>query len=264
MYVVTRADTSSAGTIAASEAERLAELESFAILDTAPEIQFDRVVNLARLLFDTPTATVTLIDRDRQWFKAKSGTDQDQGPREHSFCNHAMEHDGVFVVPDARLDPRFAKNPLVVGTPNIRFYAGAPLRSANGHSLGAVCVISPDPRAEFPAGDQEKLELLASIVGTEMELGRQAHNAQRVANEKAAALREAHFRIKNTLDYANLLTDVASANMSTEKLTAVAMVAWKQYSEAGGVLFSSIKSLRTRLTASEYQDLIANMPGFAI
>jgi hypothetical protein len=175
-----------------------------------------------------------------------------------------MENDGVFVVPDATLDPRFAKNPSVVGDPHIRFYAGAPLRSPGGHNLGAVCVISPDARDEFSVGDQKKLELLANIVGTEMELKRQAQTAHRMVYEKEAALREAHYRIKNSIEYADLLAGVSSADMTTEQLVAVAMAAWKQYAEAGGLLFSSIKSLRERLTARAYNDMVANMPGFAI
>jgi hypothetical protein len=246
------------------ETARLAELNSYGILDTPPEHQFDSIVALARVLFDTPMAAITLVDADRQWFKAKSGLEDDQHAREHSFCNHAMRDNGTFVVPDARTDPRFAENPLVRGNPNIRFYAGAPLRSPNGHSLGAVCVISPNPRDEFAGGDRRKLEILASIVGNEMELRRRAANAHKMLYDQDFALREAHFRIKNSLDYASLLADVQSEEMTVPKLAAIAMAAWKQYAEAGGVLTSTVKSLRARMTTEEYNNLLDMMPGFGL
>ena len=246
------------------EAARLAELQRYDILDTPPEVQFDRIVSLARMLFDTPIATITLIDRDRQWFKAKSGVDDQEGPRSQSFCSQAMEGDGIFFVPDAQLDPRFAENAYVVGEPHIRFYAGAPLRSANGHSLGAVCVISPDARPEFSADDRRKLQVLASIVGNEMELRKRAQHAHKLMFDKDLALREAHFRIKNSLDYATLLAEIQSDDMSTEQLSALAMTAWKQYTEAGAVLNGSIKALRERMPAKDYREMLASMPGFSM
>jgi GAF domain-containing protein len=243
-----------------AEAARLAELTSYGILDTAPEEAFDRVVELARVLFDTPIATITLVDHDRQWFKARSGLEAGQTPREQSFCDHAMRDSSVFVVPDARDDPRFSENPLVTGAPNIRFYAGAALHGADGHSLGAVCVISPDPRDDFTAADKRKLEVLARIVETEMELKKAAQSA----HTKDIELREAHFRIKNSLDYADLLAEVQASDATTAKLSAIAMAAWKQYTEAGGVLASCVKSLRDRMGAMEYKALLDSMPGFAM
>ena len=247
-----------------TEDERLGELATYDLLDTPREAQFDRIVALARVLFDTPVSAITLVDADRQWFKAQEGLDVPETAREHSFCTHAMEHGDVFVVPDARQDPRFAANPLVLGSPNIRFYAGAALRSPGGHNLGAMCVISSDPRGDFSGDDRKKLSLLASIVGNEMELQRRAQQAHKMLYDKDFALREAHFHLKNNLDYASLLAEVQSTGVSTEKLTAIAISAWKQYNEAGGVLNKSIKSLRTRLTPAEYADLVEMMPGFLI
>jgi GAF domain-containing protein len=246
------------------ETERLAELKSYGILDTQPESQFDSIVALARVLFDTPISAITLVDNDRQWFKARTGLDVDQTPREDSFCSHAMESGGVFVVPDATRDPRFADNPLVTGGPNIRFYAGAPLRSPNGHKLGAVCVIASDPRGDFSSADRRKLEILASIVGNELELKKRAQQAHQMVVDKDMALRDAHYRIKSSLEFATLLAEVQSADISTEQLAALAMAAWKQYTEAGAILIGSIKSLRERMSAAEYKDLLALMPGFAI
>ncbi len=246
------------------EAARLADLQSYAILDTKREGQFDSIVALARVLFDTPIAAISLVDRDRQWFKAESGLDNDGGPREHSFCSHAMDHGAVFVVPDARLDARFADNPLVLGAPNIRFYAGAPLRSPGGHSLGAMCVISDHPRGDFSAEDRRKLEILANVVGNEMELKKQAQGAHKLLFDREMAMREAQFKLKNSLEYATLLADVQSAALSTEQLAAIAVSAWQHYTEAGAVVTGSVKTLRARMSAEQYRDLIAAMPGFSI
>ena len=147
------------------EAARLEALHRYDILDTPPEEQFDRIAQLARVLFDTPIAAITLVDQDRQWFKASVGLNTQQTPRQDSFCSRAMENDGVFVVPDAREDPRFAENPLVTDGPHIRFYAGAALHSSTGANLGAVCVISDTPRDDFSAADQGKLQILGGHRG---------------------------------------------------------------------------------------------------
>ncbi len=246
------------------ETARLAELHRYEILDTPPEEQFDRIVALARVLFDTPMAAVTLVDKDRQWFKARTGIDREQSSRDDSFCSRAMENEGVFVVPDATEDERFLGNSMVVGEPHIRFYAGAPLRSSSGQNLGAVCVISSTPRDDFSETDRNKLQVLARIVENELEMRLNAKQVQKAMSDKEAALQEAHYRVRNSLDYANLLAEVHAEDMSTEKLYALAMAAWKQYSEAGAVLHGSIKGLRQRLSPKEYKDLVRNMPGFAL
>jgi len=248
----------------AAEAERLEALASYALMDTKRERQFDSIVELARVLFDTPISAITLVDANRQFTKAASGMAGDDIPREHSFCSHVVAQGEVFVVPDATLDARFADNPLVLGAPHIRFYAGAPLRGASGHNLGAVCVISDQARADFSVTERKKLSILASIVGSEMELKKRAEQADQLLVEKNFELREASFRIKTSMEYATLLTEVQSSDTPTEKLSALALVAWKQYSEAGGILNASVKSLRKRMTAAEYNSLIAMMPGFAI
>jgi GAF domain-containing protein len=247
-----------------AEAERLEALASYAQVDTKRERQFDSIAELARVLFDTPISAITLVDADRQFTKASSGIADVDAPREHSFCSHVVARGEVFVVPDATQDARFADNPLVLGAPHIRFYAGAPLRGAGGHNLGAVCVISDQARGDFSAADRKKLSILASIVGNEMELKKRAEHADQLLAEKDFELRDASLRIKSSLEYATLLTEAQSLETSTEKLAALAMVAWKQYSEAGGVLNASVKSLRKRMTAAEYNSLIAMMPGFAI
>ena len=116
------------------------------ILDTPPEEAFDGVARLAAALLDAPMAAVSLLDGDRQWFKARVGLDAAETPIAQSFCARAVEGDALFVVTDATADLRFADNPLVTGAPHIRFYAGAPIINRNGLALGSVCVIDTAPR----------------------------------------------------------------------------------------------------------------------
>jgi PAS domain S-box-containing protein len=144
----------------AREQARLAALRRFAILDTPADREFDDLVGLASRLFAAPIALVSLVDAGRQWFKARIGLVQAQTPREHSFCTHALAEDDVLVVEDATCDPRFAANPLVTGEPGIRFYAGAPLRTPDGHAIGTLCVIDRVPR-KFESDQRGLLELLA-------------------------------------------------------------------------------------------------------
>lgn len=134
---------------AENEAARLAALRDLDLLDTDPEAGFDDLVAVARALAGTPVALVSLIDAERQWFKARTGLDLAETPRSMAFCDHAIRGSEVLVALDAARDPRFADNPLVTGEPFIRFYAGAPIRTPEGHAIGTVCVIDVTPRERF-------------------------------------------------------------------------------------------------------------------
>jgi diguanylate cyclase (GGDEF)-like protein len=151
----------------ADEQHRLETLRSLNVLDTAPEERFDRVTRLARRLFDVPIALISLIDAERQWFKSCCGLPVRQTSREISFCGHAILGDDVFMVPDARLDERFCDNPLVLDDPNIRFYAGMPLRVPNGSKLGTLCIIDRQPRT-LSADDLALLRDLARMAAQEL------------------------------------------------------------------------------------------------
>ncbi|MEM9032947.1 MAG: diguanylate cyclase [Actinomycetota bacterium] len=129
------------------EAARLASLRALDLLDTAPEESFDSIVALARDIAEVPIALVSLVDECRQWFKARVGLEVSETPRDVAFCAVAIaDGSNQLVVPDATLDPRFADNPLVVGPPGIRFYAGFPFADPEGHLLGTLCVIDTEPR----------------------------------------------------------------------------------------------------------------------
>jgi len=141
-----------------SEESRIATLRLLNILDTEPEERFDRLTRMAKRLFSVPIAQVTLVDSDRQWFKSSVGVDALETPRDISFCAHAILGEGIMLVPDARDDERFVDNPLVLGDPNIRFYAGCPLKVGE-ESLGTLCLIDDRPRA---FGDEE-LQLLRDL-----------------------------------------------------------------------------------------------------
>lgn len=134
-----------------NEASRLATLRRYSILDSLSEPEFNDASALAASICGTPVSLVSVIDRDRQWFKAAIGTDLTETPRTQSFCAYTLIEPKTLVVPDAQQDPRFSDNPLVTGNPNIRFYAGSPIVAPNGHVLGTVCVIDVEPRDLNPA-----------------------------------------------------------------------------------------------------------------
>lgn len=150
-----------------NESQRLRSLRALDLLDTPPEERFDRLTRVARRLFDTPIALMSLVDADRQWFKSRPGLDFPQTPREHSFCAHAILGEGVFVVPDALADDRFRDNPLVTTFPEIRFYAGCPVRAPDGSALGTLCVIDHEPR-QVEDDDVDALRDLAGLAEQEL------------------------------------------------------------------------------------------------
>src|ERR1700751_149563 len=166
-----------------NEAALLESLHRYAILDTLPEQEFDDLSRLAALICGTPIALVSLVDGNRQWFKSKVGIDEPETPRDAAFCAHAILDSGVMVVPDALADDRFRSNPLVTGNPNVRFYAGAPLLTAEGNALGTLCVIDRVPR-ELSADQLEALKALSRLVGNELELRRSVGDLSKAVRER--------------------------------------------------------------------------------
>jgi len=151
------------------EPGRMAALERLDVLDTAPEDSFDKIVALVRTVLDVPMAAVTLIDRNRQWFKAISGLEATETPRNVSFCTYTIQQREPLIVSDAFLDARFAKSALVIEEPFIRSYAGVPLRTPDGYNVGALCAIDTRPRT-FSDSDIAILSNFALVVSDALEL----------------------------------------------------------------------------------------------
>jgi signal transduction histidine kinase len=151
------------------EAERLRALHGLDVLDTAPEEDFDQIVALASRVCGVPMSLVSLVDSDRQWFKARLGVDVDETSRDLSFCAYAILGRDLMVVPDASQDPRFADNPAVRGDPGVRFYAGAPLVTTDGYALGTLCVVDTEPR-RLTLDQLRALRSLARQVTAQLEL----------------------------------------------------------------------------------------------
>lgn len=170
-----------------NDTDRLQALYDLLILDTPPEARFDTIAAFAASEFDVPIVLITLLDAERQWFKAKVGMDVCETGRDISFCGHAIMASDIMVVPDALDDVRFVDNPLVTGAPHIRFYAGAPLALPSGLRLGTLCLIDHQPRT------LDALEL--GILGTlrdlaVLELTRSAEAAAEAAAAEAVAADE--------------------------------------------------------------------------
>lgn len=161
----------------ANEAARLAALRAQHLLDSLPEQMFDDIVRVASNVCGTPIALISLVDENRQWFKAKLGLQVSETPRDQAFCAHAiLEPHQPLVVSDATKDPRFASNPLVTGSPDIRLYAGAPIVSSSGHALGTVCVIDHQPR-ELTSQQIDSLQALSRQVSHLIDLRRVSRNS---------------------------------------------------------------------------------------
>ncbi|MEY3235584.1 ATP-binding protein [Aquidulcibacter sp.] len=178
-----------------NEAQRLAELVDFAILDTLPDPSLDAIVALASSIMDVPIALVSLVDAERQWFKARVGLDACETDRESAFCAHAILDDEPLIVANALEDPRFAKNPLVLGEPKIRAYFGFPLIVGPGLRLGTLCAI--DQKVRGITGQQiEQMKALAKIVVSQLEITRSTRDAFSMAEANEALNREAdHARV---------------------------------------------------------------------
>jgi diguanylate cyclase (GGDEF)-like protein len=150
-----------------NEAERLHALRTLQILDTSHEERFDRVTRMAKRMFGVEISLVSLVDGDRQWFKSKQGLDASETPRDISFCGHAINQDGLFIIPNAIEDVRFSDNPLVTGAPNIRFYAAYPLKLRQGINLGTLCLIDSKPK-HLNEEDKQLLNDLGAMIEQEI------------------------------------------------------------------------------------------------
>lgn len=161
-----------------NEQARLETLITLNLLDTEPEERFDRYTRLATKMFKVPIAAVSLVGQDRQWLKSRQGLDFEETPRDISFCGHAILDDQTLIVEDTKTDKRFADNPLVTQAPNIRFYAGRPIKAPDGSNIGTLCVIDRTPK-KFNQEDIEALDDLARLVECEFKTPVQSTSDER-------------------------------------------------------------------------------------
>lgn len=202
----------------ANEAERQAALDAYRILDTPREAAYDDLVRIAAAICNAPIAAITLVDRDRQWVKAVTGIEAVETPRDDSFCAQTiLTPDETLVVEDATRDPRFRDLPMVTGAPGVRFYAGAPLRSADGHALGALCIVDAHPRA-LDAPQREALEALSRQASRLMELHR-VSGALHLQLEERAWYEQQLLQYQQALELQN--ADLAEQS-ATDPLTGLA------------------------------------------
>ncbi|MFH1808817.1 MAG: sensor domain-containing diguanylate cyclase [Pseudomonadota bacterium] len=209
------------------EPARLLSLQALELLDTPAEERFERITRIARRVFGTPIALVSLVDGARQWFKSAQGIDEQETPREVSFCGHAILDDRVFVVRDAYADERFASNPLVTTGPHVRFYAGYPLHSVNGHRVGTLCVLDHVER-HFDDEDGRVLKDLGILVEREIAYSQLARSERALRQEMHVLARRATIdpltRMWNREQGLSLLASEYSRAVRSKQHLAVAMI----------------------------------------
>jgi two-component system cell cycle sensor histidine kinase/response regulator CckA len=208
----------SAPVLTPDEAGRLAALQSYGVLDTPPEPEMDDLAALVAHLCGTPMALISFVDEHRQWFKARHGLTATETPRSVSFCGHAIQGPDLFIVSDAATDARFADNPLVTGEPHIRFYAGAPLITPDGHALGALCVLDRQPHS-LTTGQQNALRVMARHVMAQLELQRQTREIARVNRALLGILEDQQLAEKELRRHAAFLE--AQINSSPDAILVV-------------------------------------------
>ncbi len=168
------------------EARRQDSLDSLKLVDTPSEERFDRITRLAQSFFGVPIVLVSMVDRERQWFKSSQGLDASETPRDVSFCGHAILGEHALVVADTSQDERFADNPLVTGDPKIRFYAGHPVAAPDGQRVGTLCLIDTEPR-DLSAVEQRTLADLAALVENELKSSQLSETQLELRTELATA-----------------------------------------------------------------------------
>jgi diguanylate cyclase (GGDEF)-like protein/PAS domain S-box-containing protein len=224
------------GITAAEEEARLAELRDLAVLDTPAEPEFDDLVETASLIAGTPIALMTLIDEDRQWFKARKGLEATETPRDVAFCSRAIESpDEPLIVEDARIDPRFADNPLVTGDPHVAFYAGVPIVTSEGHALGTICVVDDKP-GELTQDQVDALAGLSRQAAALLELRRRTRNLNAVLDQERSGRADAQDRDPLTGLPTREALEARIAEQDLELPTSLLVIEFIHFSEVNAAL----------------------------
>lgn len=225
-----------------NEDERLAELLSYDIIDTEAEKLFDDLTALASQICETPIALISLVDPNRQWFKSRVGLDAEETSREIAFCSHAILQENVFEIPNATLDPRFHDNPLVTGSPDIRFYAGAPLITPSGHAIGTLCAIDKKPRRLTDA-QKMSLQTLSKSVVAHLELRRKNRELERTSQFKSDFLSYISHEIRTPLNAINTFSHLLEAEARKLNLPETFSTPLSHVSRSGERLLEIVNSV---------------------
>jgi signal transduction histidine kinase len=215
------------------ETQRIEELLRYEVLDTEDEQALDELTQLASAICGTSISLISLVDKDRQWFKSRVGLDATETPRDLAFCAHAILQDQIFEVPDTLKDERFVDNPFVTGGQEIRFYAGAPLVSANGMPIGTLCVIDTEPK-KLDDIQQLALNTLAKQVVSQLELRLHNRHLQRMQKEQQQILAVMSHDLRSPFNGILGLSQILQEEAGTLEPANLAAM-------AGGILESSLK-----------------------
>lgn len=252
--------------IPADEIKRLKALYDYEVLDTEAEKVFDDLTALASEICQTPISLISLIDPDRQWFKSRVGLGALETSRDIAFCSHAILQDDVFEVPNALHDERFFDNPLVTGDPNIRFYAGTPLKSPSGENIGTLCVINDEPQ-KLTDHQKNALELLGREVIAQLELRIKNKQLEKSNRYKTEFLSNISHEIRTPLNAIIGLSDLTLQHASTENLAPECIEYLEQINHSGNCLLGIINSvldlskieagkLEVELTTCDVEELV--------
>lgn len=203
----------------ADEAARLKALYDYEVLDTEAEKMFDDLTQLASQICDAPITLISLIDPNRQWFKSKVGIDTEETSRDIAFCAHAIHQKEIFEIPDTLQDKRFFDNPLVTSAPNIRFYAGTPLVSQDGHAIGTLCVIDDKPN-KLTKEQRQALEVLGRSVISQMELRQKIKELKQANEHKTEFLSNMSHELRTPLNAIIGFSRLMSDDIKHQKLPA--------------------------------------------
>jgi two-component sensor histidine kinase len=223
---------------------RLETLKSYDILDTVEEADFDDIVAIASAICDVPVSLISLVDDDRQWFKARVGFEPQQTSLEESVCSHSILQDDFLEVPDMALDNRTSDNPLHTGDPNVNFYAGANLVAPNGMKIGTLCVLDTKPRTLSPF-QRQALKTLSRQVMTQLEL-------RKLLGQEEALRSEMDHRVKNSLQTIASVMRVASRGIKDQQALDVLNLVERRISAVG--------SLHSELMGREGRDSVDTRP----
>lgn len=219
-----------------AEMERLEVLQKYEILDTPPDSSFDSITKLTAQLLKVPISVISLVDSDRIWFKSKYGLELPEIFRDNGFCATAIEGEDIYIIEDARLDPRTKNNPLVTAEPGLQFYAAVPLKTKEGYNLGTLCVMDKKPR-RLSSENEEVLKSFAELVMNQVELQLETRIAKRHHHEVLSTT--AH-DLKNPVSIMPLLADLIMENK--ENPVAIDDIS-KQIKDAGRRMAATINSL---------------------